>query len=136
MTRRELTQAVVEAAKNVTQVAVGGFGNGVLEVSRHKFCTLSDLLKALDACTEPDLDALDAAVVQAVEEYVIAHPLTMDKEHQLSRWVSAINAINARRAALKPKPRYEAAPAGIRDNHTFQTYTLEYVAHLLNERKP
>jgi hypothetical protein len=135
MTRRELTQAVIQSAKNVTQVSVGGFGKGVLEVSRHKFCILSDLLDALDACTEPDLAALNAAVAEAVEEYVVVSPSALDKTNQPSRWVIAIDAINARRAALAPKPRYEVNLLGVYDHKGRRFMQPEEVAALLNEKE-
>jgi hypothetical protein len=120
-TRRELTQAVIEAARMVS----------VARDNRHfvyaKIDHLTALFCALDSCTEPDLAALDEAVAQAVEEY----------DRTLYRFEGEIrNALDARRAALKPKPRYRAAHNGvIIDDNLNIPMLAEEVAALLNAKE-
>jgi uncharacterized protein with von Willebrand factor type A (vWA) domain len=131
MTRRELKDAVVEAAR--VQVAAQRT-RGHHDVGRADV-VLSRSVDALDACTEPDLDALNAAVAEAAEEYVFVTPAALDKEFQPARWVIAIDAINARRAAMLPKPRYEALGNAwtIFDNHEQKYLLPPKVADLLNK---
>jgi hypothetical protein len=132
MTRRELTQAVIEAA----QIAVKEhFARWGMASTAPGTTALKDAARALDACTEPDLDALNAAVGGAVEAYLVVTPSAKNKEFQPPRWVAVIDAAAARRAAMKPRPRYEAANFGSIFDRERQTYlTQTEIVALLNER--
>ena len=84
--RRELKDAVVEAAR--VQVAAQRT-RGHHDVGRADV-VLSRSVDALDACTEPDLDALNAAVAEAVEAYLVAHPLARDPKGQPDEWIVSL----------------------------------------------
>jgi hypothetical protein len=131
MTRRELTQAVFRAAR-IYEAARSG--PQFFIVSKGEAVAAS--IRALDACTEPDLDALDAAVAQAVEEWWMedAKP-----RMQGERWARLIAARNGRYDALKPRARYEACSEKnvvVWDRQTREYLNPLQVAALLNERKP
>jgi len=126
MTRRELKDAVVEAARPL-----------VNHVTRYQLAAAEDAFRALDACTEPDLDALNAAVAEAAESMVLRwesegfHNLPSSPENTVRL------AILARRAAMQPKPRYEALGNAwtIFDNHEQKYLLPPKVADLLNKAK-
>jgi hypothetical protein len=126
-------RAVIDAANEYAHQA--GLRDGTGSIVR--------AVRALDACTEPDLDALDHAVAEAVEAYREYSPnvfgVVPATPEARSRWGSVVSALEARRAALAPKPRYEACP----EKHVvmWDRQTREYlnplqVAALLNEREP
>jgi hypothetical protein len=102
-TRRELTQAVVEAARKLNNKWTD-YGYVTGNTYTHSVLTdsLRHAVRALDACTEPDLDALDAAVVQAVE----MHDEKLLRAGGMSPRLR--QAALDYRAALKPRARYEA----------------------------
>jgi hypothetical protein len=123
MTRRELKDAVVEAAREHTECKGGVPRMVKVDINLHRAS------HALDACTEPDLDALNAAVAEEADKC----------DWSLVQWPDLnpfIGAVRARRAAMKPKPRYAALEFGIRDHLKNITLTQNDVAALLNERKP
>lgn len=136
MTRRELTDAVLEAAKNLTSVTAAS--DCKMTVSSFRFCALLDALDALAACREPDLAALDHAVAEAVEAYAVAHPDGLYASLAPKEWKAIVVWRDARREALKPKPRYEAHPAplahsvGVWDNQEKRYLPQSEVAALLN----
>jgi len=89
----------------------------------------------LNVSPQPDLAALDHAVAEAVEAYI-----TRGGIPRPDLWKRIEDAYNARRAALKPKPRYEALQAPvcmtvIRNTLTGVHYTAEEVAALLNQKE-
>jgi hypothetical protein len=127
MTRRELTQAVFraariyEAARSGPQFFIGSKGEAV-----------AASIRALDACTEPDLAALDAAVAQAVE----MHDEKLLRAGGMSPRLR--QAALDYRAALKPRARYEDLGACIpiiRDRQKCINLTPHEVAALLNEKE-
>jgi hypothetical protein len=127
-TRRELEQAVIEAANVIDAFpafdpARGLPGGFILAVNRLRDAT-GDLRRAPP---QPDLAALNAAVAQAVEEY----------DRTLYRFEGEIrNALDARHEALKPKPRYRAAHNGvIIDDNLNIPMLAEEVAALLNAKE-
>jgi hypothetical protein len=125
MTRRELKDAVVEAARPL-----------VNHVTRYQLAAAEDAFRALDACTEPDLDALNAAVAEAAESMVLRwesegfHNLPSSPENTVRL------AILARRAAMQPKPRYEVNLLGVYDHKNLRFLQPEEIAALLNKEKP
>jgi hypothetical protein len=141
MTRRELTQAVVEAAR--------------VYAGRNPDCSLNPqgqvvarAVRALEACTEPDLDALDAAVAQAVDEYREKAPSVFRTPPRTpevrSHWEKVVAATDARRAALKPKPRYRVLTVyptyhgpfvAVHDTRDGRDLTADEVFTLLNEKE-
>jgi len=130
MTRRELKDAVVEAARQWVRV----FDDcGWTPGSKHT--DLIAVVRALDACPEPDLDDLNAAVAEAVEEWWMEDATP---RMQGEKWARLITARNTRYDALKPKPRYRPATAVgfVYDAETGHNLTAGDVLALLNERKP
>ena len=125
MTRRELKDAVVEAARPL-----------VNHVTRYQLAAAENAFRALDACTEPDLDALNAAVAEAAESMVLRwesegfHNLPSSPENTVRL------AILARRAAMQPKPRYEVNLLGVYDHKNLRFLQPEEIAALLNKEKP
>jgi hypothetical protein len=131
MTRRDLTQAVVEAA--------------MVYAGRNPYCSLNPqgqvvarAVRALEACTEPDLDALDAAVAQAVE----MHDEKLLREGGMSSRLR--QAALDYRAALKPKPRYRVLTVyptyhgpsvAVHDTRDGRDLTADEVLTLLNEKE-
>jgi hypothetical protein len=84
---------------------------------------------SLDSCTEPDLDALNARVAEAVDVWD-------DDRCDGKKYTRLHEAVIARRAALAPKPRYEATDATrILDNQTGYLLTANCIAMLLNEKE-
>ena len=99
---------------------------------------LREAVHTLDAePPQPDLDALNAAVAEAVETYMVKWP-HMDIKANCNEWTTIIEACRARRAALAPKPRYEALGNAwtIFDNHEQKYLLPPKVADLLNKEKP
>jgi len=95
------------------------------------------MTRALDAQpTEPDLDALNAAVAEAAESMVLRwesegfHNLPSSPENTVRL------AILARRAAMQPKPRYEVNLLGVYDHKNLRFLQPEEIAALLNKEKP
>ena len=100
---------------------------------------LREAVHTLDAePPQPDLDALNAAVAEAVEAYLVAHPSARDPKGQPDEWIVSLSTLLARRAALLPKPRYEALGNAwtIFDNHEQKYLLPPKVAALLNKEKP
>jgi hypothetical protein len=96
---------------------------------------------ALDACTEPDLDALNAAVAEAVRLFV-----DRTLEHPPFLWAQDLIDIKdaelARREALAPKPRYTVEPNStlpvrvvVYDTKESRPLSPPEVAALLNEKE-
>ena len=115
--RRELKDAVVEAARQWVRV----FDDcGWTPGSKHT--DLIAVVRALDACTEPDLD--NAAVAEAVEEW----------QNGRCNFVAVLDVLHARRAALKPKPRYQVRSSSyIYDSALSRNLTVVETAALLNK---
>ena len=67
MTRRELTDAVVAAARNLESFAPYDPRGSVPSLAILATNQLNDSIRALDACTEPDLVALNAKVAEATQ---------------------------------------------------------------------
>jgi hypothetical protein len=137
-TRRELTQAVVEAAKQSTTPSYHCGTYTATLVPENDVLALKDAIRALDACTEPDLAELDAAVAQAVEEWYDAKKKAHYGTQDLDAWRDDLSNVyraeSSRRAALKP--RYEATDATrILDNQTGYLLTANCIAMLLNEKE-
>ena len=132
--RRELKDAVVEAAR--VQVAAQRT-RGHHDVGRADV-VLSRSVDALDACTEPDLDALNAAVAEAVEAHSVERPYSYVTITATGAWHRVVEAHNALRTALLPKPRYEALGNAwtIFDNHEQKYLLPPKVAALLNKEEP
>jgi len=125
MTRRELKDAVVEAAREHTECKGGVPRMVKVDINLHRAS------HALDACTQPDLDALNAAVAEEADKC----------DWSLVQWPDLnpfIGAVRARRAAMLPKPRYEALGNAwtIFDNHEQKYLLPPKVADLLNKEKP
>jgi hypothetical protein len=131
-TRRELTQAVVEAARRiVARYKCGLPADMACKPDKQALINASD---ALDACTEPDLAALDEAVAEAVEEY--RDTMRKNKPGLNDAWEEVCSTIDARREALKPNPRYRAAHNGvIIDDNLNIPMLAEEVAALLNAKE-
>jgi hypothetical protein len=106
MTRRELKDAVVEAAREHTECKGGVQRMVKVDINLHRAS------HALDACTEPDLDALNAAVAEAVETYMVKWP-HMDIKANCNEWTTIIEACRARRAALAVTAVANPGSAGI-----------------------
>ena len=123
MTRREAERAVIEAA----QVAVKErFARWGMASTAPGTIALKESVDALRVCTEPDLDALNAAVAEAADDWRRGH----------ANFDALANTFAAHRAALAPKVRYEASREGVILDHKTHSYLrAEEVAALLNERK-
>jgi hypothetical protein len=105
-TRREAVNAVIEAARAACGAVIYG---KTIEECNERGTALGAIrasVRALDACTEPDLDALNAAVAEAVEAHARRHPASFTERPAMSTWGAIADARNARRAAMTPKPRY------------------------------
>jgi len=127
MTRRELKDAVVEAARMLTKC---GHWYDATQAT-------VNAVRALDACTEPDLDALDHAVAEAVEAYI-----TRGGIPRPDLWKRIEVAYEARRTALAPKPRYTVEPNStlpvrvvVYDTQESRPLTPPEVAALLNQKE-
>jgi hypothetical protein len=134
MTRRELTDAVVEAAKVAVKEHFARWG---MASTAPGTIALKETVAALDACTEPDLDALDHAVAEAVEAYI-----TRGGIPRPDLWKRIEVAYEARRAALAPKPRYTVEPNStlpvrvvVYDTQESRPLTPPEVAALLNQKE-
>jgi hypothetical protein len=148
-TRREAERAVVEAAKKVYEHIDPSAKHSICgEFPARECSALKELLnaaRALDAlpADAPDLDALNAAVAEAVEGHARAFPdLFTRRNYDAPEWTTVITAHNARRAALTKKPRYEeygqpkaSTTYGIFDNAAQRALPMSEVAALLNERE-
>jgi hypothetical protein len=137
--RRELTQAVVEAARYFLSHDICHQPAGLPTCDG--IPPLKAAMFSLDACTEPDLAALDAAVAEAVEAYFRASPIVLvTNQYSDGKWVSVVDAVKARRAAMFPKPRYEALYqlplTVIRDSITGTHFTAKEACTLLNSKEP
>jgi hypothetical protein len=106
MTRREAEKAVIEAVLSHDHAALI---NGTLSPRlRQAAIDYRDQRRRdadLNACTEPDLDALNAAVAEAVDKFVdrmIAHP----RYPWASDLIAIRVAVLALREAMQPKPRF------------------------------
>ena len=122
----------------------------VREMNRHAIdsCYFGDHARA--ACRayvalaaappQPDLAALNAAVAEAVEAWFDKTTEAHNGHPNLDAWRDDLSNIyraeSARRAALLPKPRYEALEFGIRDHLKNITLTQNDAAALLNKEKP
>ena len=130
-----MKDAVVEAAKVAVKEHFARWG---MASTAPGTIALNESVRALDACTQPDLDALNAAVAEAAESMVLRwesegfHNLPSSPENTVRL------AILARRAAMQPKPRYEALGNAwtIFDNHEQKFLLPPKVADLLNKEKP
>jgi hypothetical protein len=96
----------------------------------HTLEVVREALVALSVPDKPDLAALNAAVAEAVEEY----------DKIMYRFSGPVrDALDARRAAMKPRPRYEALPTAhtvMLDYHTGEQLNALQVAALLNAKEP
>jgi hypothetical protein len=126
VTRRELELAVIEAARVALKEHFSRFG---MASTASGTIALKESVCALDACTEPDLDALNASVAEAVEEqyqFTTVHP-------------EVRAAMDARREAIKPKPRWVVSAYNGRmfiiDSAEHKSYTADGVAALLNAQE-
>jgi hypothetical protein len=139
--RRELTQAVVEAARYFLSHDICHQPAGLPTCDG--IPPLKAAMFSLDACTEPDLAALDAAVAEAVEAYFRASPIVLvTNQYSDGKWVSVVDAVKARRAALKPRARYTVDPNStlpvrvtVYDTHESRPLSPPEVAALLNEKE-
>jgi hypothetical protein len=90
---------------------------------------------AFSAPPQPDLAALDAAVAEAADKWVDAFSYT-----EMETWCSDSRNLRstalAKRAALKPKPRYEVNLLGVYDHKERRFMQPEEVAALLNAKEP
>jgi hypothetical protein len=120
MTRREHELAVIEAAMEYARMA--------------SFGAIFNAIRALDACTEPDLVALNAAVAETDEaHYALAERGGFD----LHVTDALITARKARREALKPKVRYCGEGCTVYDRERKTHLTMTEVTALLNaQEKP
>jgi hypothetical protein len=84
----------------------------------------------LNPSPQPDLDALNAAVAEAYEAWVTrTGPAGAES-------VVLHEAVLARRAALAPKPRYEARGGVVYDTKGDRCPSTKELAALLNKEKP
>jgi len=86
---------------------------------------------------QPDLDALNAAVAEAVERHAKAHAddYVPGKYPWSREWNDVADALLARREALKPKARYTANDGIVRDTRTGEYLSTYDCADLLNEKE-
>jgi hypothetical protein len=135
MTRRDAERAVIEAARrcstgrNSNRVSAGGYFN---------CCNALDkAVDALDAAPQqPDLDALNAAVAEAVEAF--QREFYRQPEPEVSEeWTAVVRAANARREAMKPKPTLPASmlDALLRDLDAHASETCAQRAAKLREER-
>jgi hypothetical protein len=102
-------------------------------VASEEFDVLDKALRALDAePPQPDLDALNAEVAEAVKIYMDNHTLARDRAHQPKDWVDVIDCDADRRAALAPNPRYALDGLGFYDHHERRRLARDEVVILLN----
>lgn len=126
MTKREVKQAVIAAARKVIKD---------WENPRYVVLAVQEMrthVRALDELPdEPDLDALNAAVAEALDAWQDAN----GSQQTVDTWKRTSAALAARREALRPKERYTSGAGFVYDNLAGHTLTPKEVAALLNGRK-
>ena len=138
MTRREAEKAVLEAVRMHDRKALeheGHLSPRLRQAALDYRATLTTD-DNLNICTEPDLDALNAAVAEAGEAY--RDRMRKNRPGLNDAWEVTCQAIDARRAALAPKPRYEAVPnvfTVILDHVKKEYLNTIQVAALLNAKE-
>ena len=141
MNRKEAERAVLEAVRMHDRKALeheGHLSPRLRQAALDYRATLTTD-DNLNICTEPDLDAHNAAVAEAVEAYIKTYGDCSTSG--TAEFMAIFKAGRARRAALAPKPRYESLGACIPiilDRKTGMKLTAHEAASALNvkEEKP
>jgi hypothetical protein len=143
MSRRDAVRAVLNAVLLHDSTALfNGQLSPRLRQAAMDYRDLAPKDANLNHPAESDLDALNAAVAEAVEAWFDATKKAHNGTPNLDAWRDDLSNIYraelARRAALAPKLRYEATneTCSIYDRQVGYHVKPSAVAALLNERKP